>query len=149
MTKKKEKVVATEQKSTLKELFAMWKQTSKAGKPYFTGKESNVELKGFYNTEKKNPKEPDLKIYTLDDKKELSKEPYLSLWCNATEGGKKYLTGKLKNFRVVGFINEKATKDNKQPYLRIYLSENQEPVTEKKTTIKQVELEVNLDDIPF
>lgn len=126
MAKKNEKVVKTEQKSTLQELFAMWKQNSKAGKPYFTGKDSNVELKGFYNTEKKNPKEPDLKIYTLDDKKELNKEPYLVLWCNATEKGVKYLTGKLNDKRVVAFINDKATDDNKQPYLKVYLSK--EPV---------------------
>ena len=151
MTKKNEKTtVATEQKSTLNELFAMWKQKSKAGKSYFTGKDSGVQLKGFYNTKKENPKEPDLKIYKVDDNGELCKDVFLALWCNATESGKKYLSGKLKDERVVAFINEKATEDNKQPYLRVYLSDKTELQEPPKQAVKQeVMPEVKDEKEPF
>lgn len=138
MTKKNEKLEAKTQKSTLIEKFAMWKQTSKEGKSYFTGKDSGVDLRGFYNTKKKNPKEPDVRIYKVDDEGKLDKEVFLSLWCNATEKGKKYLTGKLAGERVVAFINEKATKENKQPYFTVYLSD--EPVKqEEMKEVKEVE----------
>lgn len=136
MAKTTEKVTK-EQKSTLKQLFAMWKETSKEGKAYFTGKDSGIQLKGFYNTKKKNPKEPDVRIYKTDAEGKLEKDVFLSLWCNATEKGKKYLTGKLANERVVAFINEKATKENKQPYFTVYLSD--EPVKQEKKEIKKEE----------
>lgn len=126
--------VAKEEKkeSKLQEVFAMWKETSKEGKTYFTGKVDGTQVRGFYNRNKKNPNEPDIRIYELDGEGELAKEEKLCLWCNATEKGTKYLNGKLDGKRVVGFINEKATKENKQPYFTVYFSEDQES-TKKET----------------
>lgn len=157
---KKEQVTEQATKTTLEQVFAMWKQTAKSGKSYFTGKYKGDELRGFYNSNKKNPNEPDVKIYTVKDG-ELSKEPILVLWCNATDSGKKYLSGKIADSRVVGFINEKANAENKQPYFSVYYSEDKpneekpeekpEEKTEGKTKTKekpQME-EIKDEDLPF
>ncbi len=106
-------------------VFALWKKTSKDGKPYFTGKtegEDKLFLTGFFNTNKKNPKEPDLRVYTQDQNHELSKEPYISMWCNVAKSGRKYLSGKIGDKRLVGFINDNA--DSKRPYVSVYYSED-------------------------
>lgn len=144
----------------LNQVFALWKNTSKEGKSYFSGKYGEAQVTGFYNTKKQNPKEPDLRIYSVDADKKLSKEPILSLWCNVSKSGNKYLSGKLEGKRVIGFINEKATADNKIPYISIYWSEDQEqkqeenkPVekTAEKTTkkAKKEEPVETDDDLPF
>ena len=55
-------------KKKLEQVFALWKRTSKEGKTYFSGKDylgNNVTA--FYNTEKKNLKEPDMRVYLRDD----------------------------------------------------------------------------------
>lgn len=108
------------------QIFAMWKRTGKKGNAYFTGKLKDQEIRGFYNTEKKNLKEPDIRIYGVDGDGKLSKEEIISLWCNATKNGKKILTGKLNGEKVVGFINANATPENKQPYFSVYFSEEKE-----------------------
>lgn len=108
----------------LNQVFALWKQTSKAGATYFSGKdEEGNHLRGFYNLKKQNPNEPDLRVYTVDSEGNISKDPITSLWCNASKNGKKYLSGKVNDKRVVGFINTKASE--KQPYITIYFSEDQ------------------------
>lgn len=117
----------TAEKKKMEEVCALWKQKSNDGKKtYFSGitaDEAKARLTGFYNTDKKNMKEADLRIYLRDDEGNLSKDPFLSLWCNASAAGKKYLSGKIDGRRVVGFINEKATE--KQPYISIYWSDDQ------------------------
>lgn len=135
----------------LEQVFAMWKHTSKKKLVYFAGKtKDGQELRGFYNTDKKNLKEPDLRIYRVDGDGNLDKETFLSLWCNASDTGKKYLTGKLEEKRVVGFINEKADSKNKQPYLSIYWSDENGTKTEKKPTKQAKKEEPETDsDLPF
>ena len=146
---------ATAKKTNREQVCALWKKQSKDGKKvYFSGKvEATGEfLTGFYNTNKKNMKEPDLRVYLRDDKGNLSKETFLDLWCNPTKSGKKILSGKLDGKRIVGFINEKASE--KQPYISVYVSdelpvapEKEEPKNATKKT-KKVEEEVE-DDLPF
>ena len=112
------------QQENLKEIFALWKRQSKAGNTYFSGKNSIGEnIVGFFNTNKKNPKEPDLKVYYYAGE-EIAKEPVLSMWCNVSNNGKKYLTGKIDKHRYIGFING-DDQDGKHPYVRIYLREEQ------------------------
>lgn len=104
-------------------VFALWKKTAKDGKPYFTGKtELGQDLTAFFNGNKKNPKEPDLRVYTRDAEGNLSKEPYISMWCNVSKSQRKYLSGKIGDKRVVGFINDNA--GGKRPYISVYLSED-------------------------
>ena len=143
------------------QVLALWKKTSKDGKKsYFTGacNEKECYLTAFYNTDKKNLKEPDLKVYARDDEGNLSKDPILSLWCNASKGGKKYLSGKMDGKRVVGFIN--SSKNEKAPYISVYWSDEDEEKTEapkkeekpkfkKKEEPKFEEIKDEDNDLPF
>jgi uncharacterized protein (DUF736 family) len=110
---------------TMQDIFALWKKTSKNGNTYFDGKsKEGLYLRGFFNTNKKNPKEPDLRVYVSDENKELSKEPLISMWCNVSKSGSKYLTGKLGNKRVVAFVRK--SDNEKAPYLTAYYSEDKQ-----------------------
>ena len=126
---------STAEKKTMKQVLALWKRKSKNGKVYFSGKvedgtfTNDFYVTAFYNTDKKNLKEPDLKIYARDDEGNLSKEPVLSLWCNATKNGKKVLSGKLDGKRVIGFI--KADADEKHPYITVYYSNDEQAAPEQ------------------
>lgn len=108
--------------------FALWKHKDKNGKPYFSGniEESRTKLTAFFNTNKKNPKEPDVRVYEQYQDGKLSKEEYTSLWANVSEKtGKKYLSGKIGDKRVVGFVNEDT--ESKRPYVSVYFSEDEGP----------------------
>lgn len=147
MAKTQTKKVEEKKEFTLEQVFAMWKETSKKGASYFTGKCDKGYIKGFYNTNKQNPKEPDIRIYLTNDKGDLEKDVYLSLWCNTTDNGKKYLTGKLGDKRVVGFINAKANEENKQPYFTVYYSDDKKP--EKVTKERPQMEEIKDEKLPF
>ena len=149
---------ATAEKKKLQGVFALWKRTSKDGKKtYFTGvsEDKSYNVTAFYNTDKKNLKEPDLKVYVRDDEGNLSKEPLVSLWCNATKNGKKILSGKIDGKRVIGFIRANATE--KQPYISVYYSEDELPVApeapKKETKKAKKEApkmeEIEPEDLPF
>lgn len=128
---------ATEKKK-LEGVCALWRHKSKSGKGYyFSGstEDRKTMLTGFYNTEKKNLKEPDIRVYVRDQEGKLSPEPFVSLWCNSTKKGKKILSGKIDGKKVVGFINEKGSE--KAPYISIYWSDDEPqeaeaPKTEEK-----------------
>lgn len=125
----------TAEKKKLEGVFALWKKKSKNGGVYFSGKtEGGSFLTGFYNTEKKNLKEPDLRVYAKDSEGDLSEEPFCSLWCNATKNGKKLLSGKVDGKRVIGFI--KADASEKQPYISVYYSDESEAPKEEKKSDK-------------
>lgn len=115
--------------NTMNQCFSLWRMKSKKGGYYFSGKiaESQEKIVAFYNTNKKNPKEPDIRVYASDN----TEICICSMWCNVSERtGKKYMSGIIKpvedapEIRVVGFINEKATPKNKQPYLNVYYQED-------------------------
>ena len=110
------------------EIIALWRKTSKAGKTYFSGKDTTgVELTGFYNIKKGNDKLPVLRVYKRDD----INEEVLSMWLNTSKSDVKYLTGKYNGVRVVGFINDKP-KNEKAPYIRIYESEDKPKEKQEK-----------------
>ena len=135
----------------LEQVFAMWKRVGKGGKAYFTGQHDGKHIIGFFNTAKQNPKEPDIRIYHENEKGDIEKEPFVSLWCNVKDNNKKYLSGKIDGKRVVGFINAKATDENKQPYFSVYWSDNAEE-TNNKTKGKKAEQKEQVqidDDLPF
>lgn len=144
----------TAEKKQLQGVFALWKRTSKDGKKtFFSGQteDKSAYLTAFYNTNKKNLKEPDLRVYMQDGDGDFMKDDegktieYCSLWVNATKKGeKKYLSGKVDGKRVVGFIRENATE--KQPYISVYFSDEQEK-PKKQTKAKKSEPEQ--EDLPF
>ena len=129
----------------MKEVFTLWKRESKSGDPYFTGKDQYGNgLVGFFNTNKKNPKEPDLKIYRKDGEG-IQKDPAISMWCNVSKNDKKYLTGRICEQRYVGFITNDP--DNvKRPYVRVYESETTKG---KETPTEPVKNENKHDKVPF
>ena len=113
----------TEKKgSELTESFVLWLNKSKAGNEYLTGKLNEKlgsgKLVGYFNTNKKNPKEPDIRIYTLDTENKNDKE-IADLWGSVSETtGNEYLTGTSdEQERLIGFFGEKNAKT---PYIRVY-----------------------------
>ena len=129
----KEKEVKTnesevKQEFNLKEAFVLWKKQAKSGNDYLNGflvddKGNKVFLNGFFNTNKKNPKEPDIRVVTSVNEGEESIE-VASLWENVSEGkGTRYLTGTTNDKeKLVCFYG----KDHQEarPYIRAYYKEN-------------------------
>lgn len=155
--------MSTQTKSTekkvfnLEEVFALWKKKSKEGKTYFSGRTTveggePMNITAFYNTKKQNPKEPDIRVYRRDDHDNLSKEEFVSLWCNVTKNGKKVLSGKIDGKRVIGFIN--TSGNEKAPYISVYWADEtgsgtEAPKQEAKTTKKAKKEEVETEADPF
>ena len=138
----------------LERVIVLWIYPSKDGKKtYLSGKtEDNVlRLTGFFNKEKQNPKEPDIRLYTVSEKNERSDQVYLSLWVNATKNGKKVISGKLNNKKVVGFFNPKATVGGVLPYINIYWSDEQKAEVKTEGEAVQAEFEEIPSDmvLPF
>lgn len=107
-------------KDNLKEAFVLWKTTAKTGLNYLTGKtteEKPTYLKGFYNTNKKNPNEPDVRIYvTGEDNKDVE---VASLWENIGKKDVKYFSGKTnEDEKLIGFYE--VNKTEKQPDIKVY-----------------------------
>lgn len=131
------------QQTQVKEVFALWKKESKDGKPYFSGKSrTNVELVAFYNGNKKNPNEPDLRIYAKDENGRAEEKELASMWCKVSEKtGNKYLSGKLNDQEIYlrGFFNNE--KDSKRPYIKVYLQTELDAANDvkKQAESKQVE----------
>ena len=131
----------TKKTQRMEQVFALWKSKTKKGRTYLSGKTAEgTQLVGFFNTNKKNPNEPDARIYFQKD----MKEEYCSLWSNVSNKGNKYLLGKVDGKRVIGFINDKP--ENKRPYVSIYYSENGLKAMEEEP--KQVALE-ETENLPF
>lgn len=130
-----------EKEFNLKESFVLWKNTSKEGKAYFTGRtDGKSKVTGFYNTNKKNPKEPDLRVIDKEDKS------FASLWCNVGKNEKKYLSGTLESGqKIVGFFAK--VEDEKKPFIRVYLSEDKKAEEPKAKTTKKEKVEDK--DLPF
>ena len=110
-------------KSDLEEAFALW-ENKKGNTTYYTGKTSGedpVRIVAFINDAKKNPKEPDIRVYEQVDKGQ--KKPDLaSLWAGKSKAGKEYFSGTTNdNEKLVAFIND-DTQDGKYPAIRVYFS---------------------------
>lgn len=110
-----------EKGNELVESFVLWINTSKAGNEYLTGilneELGKGKIIGYFNTNKKNPKEPDIRIYTLDTENKNNKE-IADLWDSISKTGNEYLTGTSdEQERLIGFYGEKNVKT---PYIRVY-----------------------------
>ena len=114
--------VKENQGKELKECLVLWNHTSKSGNMYLSGNLSeelgNGKIIGFYISNKKNPKEPDIRVYTVNDKGEQD-TLVVSLWENISKNNTRYLSGITnENEKVVGFYGNE--EEEKQPYLRLY-----------------------------
>lgn len=115
--------VKIEERKELEEAFALWSNNSKSGTEYLSGKVDDMKLIGFFNKDKKNEKEPDIRIYIVEND-EISKEAVASLWKNVSKGGNYYLSGSdNEDKKLVGFYNNKFIEFPNRPYIRVYYSE--------------------------
>lgn len=114
-----------EKKFEMKEVLTMWLKKNDKGTHYLSGKTPDgLRLVGFFNGKKKNPKEPDVRIYEVDKDGNMKKEELTSLWVNISKNDKKYLSGKIGDMKVVGFIRKDAEPNGKKPYFSVYESES-------------------------
>ena len=152
----------------LQPIFSLWRRKSKDGKKtYFSGKTTAGEyVVGFYNTKRKNPKEPDLRVYFQTDNTESGFIPGVSfsIWHNANDKtGKEYFSGVYQNeqnkngvesYKIVGFKSK--SKNEKAPELNFYIREEkteakQEPEYEQPPIPETPEFvsEEDEDELPF
>ena len=112
------------QEFTLTEAFVLWKQTAKSGKEYLKGHTTGktAKLVGFINSMKENPKEPDVRIYSLDVEGKQDIE-VASLWETVSVKGNRYLTGSTnEKEKLVAWYSK---DDNEaRPYIRAYFKQN-------------------------
>lgn len=110
----------------LPEAFVLWENTSKAGMKYLSGntsEELHTKLVGFYNTNKKNPKEPDIRIYDIDSDGNQGNE-VCSLWENISKNETRYLTGSTnEQEKIIAFYNN-VEENPSRPYIRAYYKQN-------------------------
>lgn len=118
-----QKEQTVERKNNLVQCMALW--THKNAKvPYVTGLvgargEEQFKVVGFFNGKKKNPKEPDLRIYE-DLEKGRSREELVSLWLAQAKSGTQYYYGyDNEKKRVVAFHNANK-KSEKSPDITVY-----------------------------
>ena len=129
-------------------IFALWRNTAKTGTVYFSGKVNGKDAVGFY-TKTNNAKAPVMKLYESSDDPKADRKEIAAFWLNnSRDGMKHYLSGTVDGQRVVGFINDKATEENKQPYLRFYASKKRDEAPEAAQQ-KIEEPEAAGSDLPF
>jgi len=109
----------------LKEAFALWEKKGAKG-VYYSGKTSDpepVNIVGFITTEKKNEKQPDLRVYVSTDK-DAEKIELAALWKQESKAGKTYYSGYTnEKEKLIAFING-DTKEGKYPSIRVYFKQD-------------------------
>lgn len=117
--KKKEEV---KQEFKLLECIVLWKKKSKAALDYLSGKlVTGDPVVAFYNTNKKNPKEPDIRVYDIIEDGKQGNE-IISLWETISKNETRYLTGSTnEKEKLVGFYAKE--ENEKRPYIRVYFRE--------------------------
>lgn len=123
MTTKTIKGKEETQNKKMKDVMSLWFHTSEKGSEYLTGNLSNeldgLKVTGFFNKEKKNDKEPDIRIYLLNDEGKTD-HVIVSLWNQVSKANTNYLSGMTdEKEKVIAFINE-DNKDSNKPYIRVY-----------------------------
>lgn len=120
----KEKQETKEVEFNLNESFVLWRNESKTGVKYLKGFTPNKEtgLIAYFNSNKKNPKEPDIRVYSLVEGKQDIE--VASLWENVSENkGTRYLTGSTNdNEKLVAFYGKEH--EEARPYLRAYYKQD-------------------------
>lgn len=111
----------------LKESFVLWKNISSKNNEYLSGiatddPSNTFKLIGYFNTNKKNPKEPDIRIYSLNDEGKQDSE-VASLWESVSKNNNRYLTGTTnEKEHLIAFYGN--TEDEKRPYIKAYYKNN-------------------------
>ena len=121
-TVKKVETTEKEVKKEMKDLGILWEHKAESDVIYLSGNLSEElhykKILAFYNYSKKNEKEPDVRVYLLDDDGKKDHE-IISLWKQVSKQGANYYSGLTdEKENVVAFIN--TSEDIKQPKIRIY-----------------------------
>ena len=127
-TKKTEKteVKQVEEKTQLREAFALWIAEATTGTKYLYGQLKNEKgevvcsLRGWFNKNKKNPNEPDIRIYERDVEGNQGEE-LACLWDHISKNSVRYLSGYTNEKEELVAYYNKDKEDNK-PYIRVYYS---------------------------
>ena len=105
----------------LKEAFALWER-KKGDIVYYSGKTSgddSISIVAFTSKAKKNPAQPDVRVYEQAEKGE-EKQELAVLWINQSKAGNTYYSGYTNaKEKIIGFLNQ-DTKDGKYPTIRVY-----------------------------
>ena len=111
-------------KQALEEVCALWEMEGE--KPYLKGKDNEGKIvKGFYRTNKKNPKEPDIVVCSVDDEGN-AKDEIVALWSQVSKETKKeYFYGKAGDENVLAFYSEQVEGKNR-PKIRLYFRDEEE-----------------------
>lgn len=108
-----------EKENNLKESFVLWKNVSKNNVEYlkgYTSGENHTELVAYFNTNKKNPKEPDIRVYCEKEGENAAIE-VCSLWDTISKNNTRYLTGVTnESERIIAFYDG----TNNRPYIKAY-----------------------------
>ena len=79
--------------------------------------EDSIDVVAYYNTNKKNPNEPDIKIYESNENG-IGAE-LVTLWDKLSKKETKYLSGKTnENEQVVAYYGNEF--EEKRPFIRVY-----------------------------
>ena len=139
------KTQETKKEFKLNQVLALWKQKSKNGTSYYTGTAEGEKVVAFLNGKKKNPKEPDIRVYRVDSEGKAEKDEFISLWAKVSKKGTKYLSGKLEDKYLTGFIRN--NDNEKAPYITVYYSEDlNKDSEEQEATAEPVD---EADELPF
>ena len=126
-TLKEEVKTDVKKEFNLKEAFALWRNESKQGKYYLSGYTlddagNKVKLLGYFNSDKENPKQPDVSVFLVDAEGKRA-DKVASLWENVNEKGVRYLTGTTdENEKLVAFYGKEH--EELRPFIRAYYKEN-------------------------
>lgn len=126
-TTKKEVVGKGEEKGfKLTEAFVLWKNESKNNVEYLSGRlegKEEVKLVGYFNSRKKNPKEPDIRVYDIDSEGKQGIEVAV-LWENISKNENRYLTGNTNDDeRLVAFYSD-IDENPTRPYIKAYYKQD-------------------------
>ena len=109
----------SENRQDLRECLVLWKNVSKNNVEYlkgYTSGENHIELVGYFNTNKKNPKEPDIRIY-CEKEGENAVVEVCSLWDTLSKNNTRYLTGVTnEDERIIAFYDG----TNNRPFIKAY-----------------------------
>lgn len=117
--------VKQETKKDLKEAFVLWKNKG-TNSEYLSGfttfdENKKVKLIGFINSTKKNPNEPDFRIYYTDEKGAKT-DLAVSLWENVGKNDSRYLTGSTSDDeKIVAFYGKEHQEA--RPFIRAYFKD--------------------------
>lgn len=120
------------EKKSLRECFVLWKHKGKDGKlDYLSGVTSTqkadevMTLIAFYNSQKKNAKEPDIRVYELMDNGKRGKDEVASLWSTVSPTtNREYYFGKTnEGEKIIGFKNKKDAEHRTSPDIKVYYTD--------------------------